>query len=68
MLSKQINELLRLNNLTKKEFAEKINVAPPQITRYIKGEQNVSSTTIIKICKIFNVSADWLLGLKNNFN
>ena len=68
MLSKQINELLKLNNLTKKEFAEKIQVAPPQVTRYIKGDQNISSNTIIKICKVFNVSSDWLLGLKNNIN
>lgn len=33
-----------------------------------KGRNLPSAELIIKICKYFNVSSDWLLGLKNERN
>lgn len=68
MFSERLEELRLKNQLSKKEFANKLEINPSQITRYVNESQNINSTTIIKICEIFNVSADWLLGLKNNLN
>lgn len=33
-----------------------------------KGRNNPSMDMIVKICNFFNVSADWLLGLKEERN
>jgi transcriptional regulator with XRE-family HTH domain len=46
--------------------AKKINSNQGAISNLIKGDYYPTSATIIEICKAYNVSADWLLGLSDN--
>lgn len=61
--SERIKSLRQLNGLTQAGLAEAINVSLSTISAYEAGKQSPNSEIILKICKKYEVSADWLLGL-----
>lgn len=48
-----------------KQVALMIGVKPPQISKWEKGE-GISRQNCIKLAKLYNVSADYLLGLSDD--
>jgi transcriptional regulator with XRE-family HTH domain len=54
---------LNSRHMMQKELAEKVGVNEMAISRYIHGGRIVSVSILIEICKVLNVSADYLLGL-----
>lgn len=54
-------------NLTQKDVARKLNVVESCYANYEQGRTEPSIETIIKLCKIFDVSSDFLLGLENEY-
>ena len=58
----RIFQLIQENNLTAKDFANKIGVSQGNITDWKKGRSNPSIQALEKIQYKFNVSVDWLLG------
>ena len=52
-------------NITQKEMALKLGIKQQQYSRYEKGINVMPVTYLPKICKILNVSADYILGLSN---
>ena len=60
----RLKKTLAERNMMQKELAEKIGVNEMAISRYIHGGRIVSVPILIDICKALNVSADYLLGLK----
>lgn len=63
--AKRIREIRQKNGLTQPQFAEKIGTTKNQISKYELDKEPIPVKHIIKICKVFNISADWLLGLKD---
>ena len=62
---RRIQYLCDAQNLSRKELAMRLNVAPSQISRILNGEtKSISSDLLIKLAKEFHVSADYLLGLE----
>jgi len=58
---------LRLEKkLTQQKLAEKIGLVKGSISAYEKNTKHPSINVLIKLCAIFNVSADYLLGLSDN--
>jgi transcriptional regulator with XRE-family HTH domain len=55
---------LNSRHMMQKELAEKVGVNEMAISRYIHGGRIVSVSILIDICKTLDVSADYLLGLK----
>ena len=53
-------------NITQKEMAFRLGIKQQQYSRYEKGINVMPVTYLPKICKILNVSADYILGLKEN--
>ena len=51
-------------NMPTKPFAEKAGVSPGTINHYENQKCSPSASVVFNICKAYNVSADWLLGLK----
>ena len=64
--SEILNDLILDNELTKTQFAKKINVAPSKITGYLNG-QIPAPKTVAKICDYFMCSMDFITGLSNEF-
>jgi len=55
-----------IGNDTQAVAAKKINSNQGAVSRLIKGADYPTSATVIEICKAYNVSADWLLGLSDD--
>ncbi len=51
-------------NLTQKEFAIALNVAQSKISKIEMGEQSLNTEMLATIIRLYNVNADWILGLK----
>lgn len=50
-----------------KEVADHMNVTIRAICRYEDGSREPSVDLIIKFCRLYDVSADYLLGLSDNY-
>lgn len=64
--SERLEDALTDKNVSRSELARKINVRPASVNNYIDGTTTPNATNLAKICKVLNVSSDWLLGLTNN--
>ena len=51
--------------MTQSELAEKLNMDKSNITNWKQGKYVPSLETFYELCKILDVSADYLLGLKD---
>lgn len=65
-ISKAILDLISEHNLTQKTFAKKINVSQSQVSDWISGKSKPSFNALKDICLNFKISADYLMGLKDN--
>jgi len=61
-LGTRLSDLLKNNQIQQKQFAKYIGVQEHTIGRYIKGTSQPNADIIIKMVKVLNVSADYLLG------
>lgn len=60
--SLKLRHLLTINELTQKDFAEKLQFAPSTISGYMRGVTEPDFDTLIKIANFFKVSSDYLLA------
>lgn len=66
MLGDNIRNLRKGLNLTQNQLAEKFNVTMATISNWEIGNSNPTNEQIKDLCKFFNVSADYLLGVDMN--
>ena len=57
--------LRKRKNITQKEMSELLGIKQQQYARYEKGINIMPVTYLPKICKILNISADYILGITN---
>ena len=65
VFSVRLKELRKSAGLTQQQLAEKLNVKQQSYTRYESGAGEPNLETVALIAKIFDVSADYLLGLSD---
>ena len=58
-----IRELREDHDKTQKEIADYLGTTQQVYSRYEKGENEMPIRHIISLCKYYNVSADYLLGI-----
>ena len=61
-----IRDLREDNDKTQKDVAEYLGTTQQVYSRYEKGENEIPVRHIIALCRFYNVSADYILGLKEN--
>lgn len=62
----RFKELRQLLGMTQVEIADKLGMPQTAWSRLEIGKvPDPRASTIILVCKTFNVSADWLMGLKD---
>lgn len=66
--SRTITSLIERNNLTQITFANAVNVNQSQVSDWITGKSKPSFEALRDICIKFQISADYLLGLKTDDN
>ena len=57
--------LLKKNHMKQREFADWFCISNHAAWEVIDGRRPLRDYEIVEICKRFNVSADWLLGLSD---
>lgn len=55
-----------LGDMSTTDFADKVDVSRQTMGFYLNGERIPDSLILARICKVCNVTADWLLGLTND--
>lgn len=58
--SKRMQSLISQHGGNVSAFAQKLEVSPPTVTRWLKGEADPSRTNLIKISEALDVSLEWL--------
>ncbi len=59
-------KLLRTEEgLTQNEIAEKLGISQQTYSKYEKGTSNVDSVILTKICNLYGVTADYVLGISS---
>lgn len=59
-----IRELREDNDLKQSDIAKVLGTTQQVYSRYEKGENEMPIRHIITLCKFYNVSADYILGIK----
>jgi len=67
-LHERVKDLREKVGLSQVKFAEKLNLSPSFIGDIELGRCSVSTETLIVFAQFFNVSTDYLLGLKDTRN
>lgn len=71
MLAKEVGKRLKeaRNNagLTQTEVAQKMGTVQSYYIKYELGKLELDYQKIIFLCKLYNVSSDYILGLSNEF-
>lgn len=62
--NKIIRELREDHDLKQKDIAKLLGTTQQIYSRYENGENEIPVRHIITLCKFYNVSADYILGLK----
>ncbi len=61
-ISERIFERLKQLNMTQKSFSEQTGILPSTISEWKKNKTNPSSDKIMSICKVLDVTPEWLLS------
>ncbi len=64
----RIRELREDNDLTQKEVAKYLGTTQQVYSRYEKGINEMPVFHIISLCKFYNVTSDYILGLSDKIN
>ena len=65
--SKRLRELRIDKGMKIKDVAEALNVTVRSVNRYEDGTREPSLGILTGFCKLYNVSADYLLGLADSY-
>lgn len=63
-IQKRLREAIHYGNISQKELATKLGINPSTVSKYMRLDKYPSLDTFANICKILDVSADEILGLK----
>ena len=63
---KRLLELREDNDLKQKDIAKILNTTKQSYGRYELGQRKLSIEDLEKLCKFYNVSSDYIIGLTNN--
>lgn len=58
----RIKELRLQNGWLQSDLAARLNTKPQTVSHYEKGDRGLDVETIFRLCDIFDVTADYLLG------
>lgn len=64
-LGAKLKERRQELGMTQKQVADVLGVAQPVYQRFEKGTFECSYSQLTELCKLFDISADYLLGLKD---
>lgn len=67
MYNRRLREQREDNDLTQKQIAERLKITYQQYQLYETGKRQIPIDKFKELCKFYNVSADYMLGLTNEY-
>lgn len=67
IFGRRLNELRLSKSLKIKDVAAEIGLSPMAYNHYEWGDREPSLDVLIKLCELFDVSADYLIGRTDSF-
>ena len=64
-IATRIKEIRLENQLSQAQFGKQLAVSQDTVSLWEKGKATPTTEYVIAICKIFHISADFLLGLRD---
>ncbi len=61
---KNIKDLREDNDLTQQQVAEYLGTSQTMYARYERGANELPIHHLIKLCELYHVSSDYILGIK----
>lgn len=61
----KLREAINASNIPKNELAKKLGINPSTISRYLHDDKFPSLETLANMCKILDISADYILCVKD---
>ena len=65
--TERLKELRDYNAIPQKEIASELGISQQHYSMYENGKRILNAEQIIKICKKYDISANYLLGLSDEF-
>lgn len=65
-IAKNIKSLREASGLTQKDLADRLNVTKAAVNNWESGANSPEIDTLMKICRIFNVSASAIAGVSED--
>lgn len=66
MLAERLKKEIADANITMYRLAKDLKLSKQTVLNWCNGETEPKAAQIVALCKYFEVSADYLLGLKDN--
>ena len=63
---RRIRDLREDKDLSQSDIAKLLHISQPTYSRYESGALDIPSQVLISLARFYNVSVDYLLGLKNS--
>ena len=64
IIGERLRRLRFDNDLTQAEVAQQLGVTQQTYSRYEGGEAKLDSLVIVKLCELYGVTSDYLLGIE----
>lgn len=65
--TQRLEDLRKDRDLTQEQVAKMLGLKREQYRRYETGINEIKAGFIIKVCRFYNISADYLLGLTDEY-
>ncbi len=62
--AKNLEDLLRIKNITQKALADKLGITPSSVNQWVKGKREPDYDTLLKICVILDTEPSEILGFQ----
>ena len=63
MIAERLKNLLDMRDVSQAEFAADVGITASAVSQYLSGDREPQTDVVLRICKKFRVSSDWLLGI-----
>lgn len=65
MIGERLAEIRSFNGDTQASLAKKLNVSHFTVSSWEQEKSSPDHETLVKICRLYNITSDYLLGLTN---
>lgn len=65
LFPKRLKDLRTENTMTRAQLAERLNISVRLVSYWENGERECNFDMLVKLAQIFDVSVDYLLGIKD---